>query len=293
MNLDIRDMKVAALVNAASGRCDLRAGEALRARLEHHGVRPATLWCGPGGDLEKALDVALADRPDLLIVRGGDGTIRTAAQRCTGKGVLLAPLAGGTMNLLPRALYGAASWRQALDRTVAHPARRKVHGARALGQLFFAAGLFGGPSRLAEAREAVRHGNLSAAVRTGLAAVKSALDHEIFCRVDGEAETAGEAVAVLCPLASRRLPSEAPLLEAAAVDLEGTLDAMRLVLHAAFRDWRADPAVRCNETRGLGIVSDSPVPALLDGERFEFEAPFRVEVAEQAFEALVPAALPA
>lgn len=290
MTVNIRDMRVAALVNAASGRCDLRAGEALRASLADHGVRPAVSWCGPGAELERALESALAQRPDLVIVRGGDGTIRTAAQLCAEAGTVLAPLPGGTMNLLPRALYGTADWRQALGRILAAPARRKIHGARAQGQLFFAAGLFGGPSRLAEAREAVRYGELSAALRSGLAAVKSALDQEIVCRVDGETATAGEAVAVLCPLASRRLPSEAPLLEAAAVDLEGTLDALRLVLNAAFRDWRADPAVRCSETTGLEIDSDAPVPALLDGERFEFAAPFRVEVVGQAFEALVPAA---
>ncbi len=287
--LDLRTAKIAAVVNAASGRCSHATGEALRAHLAAHGLKPAELWCGLGADLGGALDRVLAQAPDVLIVLGGDGTIRTAAERCGPSGPVLMPLPGGTMNVLPRALYGARSWRQAIDDVLAAPQLQPVNGAKVAGQRFFAAAIFGGPSLLQEAREAVRYGEFALAARKSLDALRSALDRELICLWDGRDQARGEAVAVLCPLASPRLaPSEARL-EAAVIDLDGPVDALRLVLSAAFRDWRADPNVRCALAESIEVLGNGPVPTLLDGERFTFEGPLQVELVPDAFLALAPA----
>lgn len=286
--VDLKAAKIAAVINAASGRCSRATGEALRAHLQAHGLAPAEVWCGLGADLCRALDRVLAGKPDVLIVLGGDGTVRTAAERCEPSGPVLMPLPGGTMNVLPRALYGARTWRQAINDVLAAPQLCPVNGARVAGQQFFAAALFGGPSLLQEAREAVRYGEFALAARKGLAALRSAFDRELICLWDDADEARGEAVAVLCPLASPRLaPSEARL-EAAVVHPEGPLDALRLVLAAAFRDWRADPDVRCAMAQTVEVLGAGPVPALLDGERFTFEGPLRVELVPEAFLALTP-----
>ena len=50
----------------------------------------------------------------MLVVLGGDVTIRTAAEACTGTNTYLLPLPGGTLNMLPRALYGDTSWQDTL-----------------------------------------------------------------------------------------------------------------------------------------------------------------------------------
>jgi len=288
--LDLKSAKIAAVVNAASGRCSVATGDALRAHLEARGLKPARVWCGPAPELERTLDAVMADRPDILLVLGGDGTVRTVAERCDRTGPLLMPLPGGTMNVLPRALYGARSWRRAIDDVLSAPQLRPVNGAEAAGRRFFAAAIFGGPSLLQEAREAVRYGELGPAVRKGLTALRSALDRELICLWDGGSPAKGEVVAVLCPLASRRLTARDARLEAAVIDLAGPVDALRLVLAAAFRDWRADPDVRCATAKVLEVLSSDRIPALLDGERFSFEGPLRVTVLGEAFYALTPAA---
>ena len=56
--------------------------------------------------LGEGLKAALDARPDLLVVLGGDGTAGAAADLAGPYGPLLAPLPGGTMNMLPHALYG-------------------------------------------------------------------------------------------------------------------------------------------------------------------------------------------
>lgn len=286
--VDLKAAKIAAVVNVASGRCSRSTGDVLRAHLARYGLTPAQLWCGLGADLPSALDRVLAGKPDVLIVLGGDGTVRAAAERCEPSGPVLMPLPGGTMNVLPRALYGARTWRQAINDVLATPQLCPVNGAQVAGQRFFAAALFGGPSLLQEAREAVRYGEFALAARKGLAALRSAFDRELICLWDDADEARGEAVAVLCPLASPRLaPSEARL-EAAVVHPEGPLDALRLVLTAAFRDWRADPDVRCAMAQTVEVLGAGPVPALLDGERFTFEGPLRVELVPEAFPALTP-----
>jgi diacylglycerol kinase family enzyme len=286
--LPVQDFKIGVIANAASGRCDPAGGEAVREALAAAGLRTADVWCGPGAELERGLERLLAAGPDLLVVLGGDGTIRTAAERCGREGPFLLPLPGGTMNLVPRALYGARGWRAILMSVLAAPAARALDGALAQGRLFLAAGIFGGPSLLAEAREAVRDGDLALAARRGVRAMRSALDRELICLWDDGAAAKGEAAAVLCPALVRGPQGAGPTLEGAVIDLDGPADALRLVLAAAFRDWRADPDVRCAKTARLEILGAEPVPALLDGERFTFAPPFRVEIAPAAVRVLAP-----
>jgi len=281
-------MTVAALVNASSGRCGPRTGAVLQAELARHGVVPAGLWCVEGREIDRAVEAVLGDAPDLLILLGGDGTVRTVAERCSPAGPLLIPLPGGTMNLVSGALYGRRSWEAALAATLSDPAVRMVDGAQAGERRFFAGAMFGGPSLLAQAREAARTGDLGQAVGAALSAVRAALRLELSCRFDTGEAAKGEVVSIACPLTSRRLPAGEPSLEVAVVDLEGRADALRLVVAAALRDWRGDPAVRRATAAAVEIASSAPIPALLDGEQFSFTSPVTVKVVAGAFRALVP-----
>lgn len=288
-DLDLRSLRVAALLNTSSGSCDPSSRAALLAILEDAGIKPTKVWDVAGRDVDRALDAAMESKIDVLIVLGGDGTIRAAAQRSDHEAPMLVPLPGGTMNILPKALYGARTWRQALTDTLKAPVVQPVHGGQVGAHRFFVAGVFGSASLLAQARESVREGDLIGALGRGVAAVRQALGHEVRYRFEGEPASKAEAVVVLCPLPPPRDDVEV-LLEAAAIDIEGAGDAIRLAVMSAFRDWRADQTVTHARLKSLEINSDDPIPAILDGERFTLGRSERVTRVRDAFYALRPAA---
>ena len=61
-----------------------------------------------------------------------------------------------------------------------------------------------------------------------------------------------------------------------------------MVLSAAFRDWRADPDVKCAMAETIEVLGNGPVPGLLDGGRFSFEGSVKVRLVPRAFLALTP-----
>ena len=46
------------------------------------------------------------------------------------------PLPGGTMNMLPRALYGDVAWEESLKNTLAAPSLKVLSGGRIAGKQF-------------------------------------------------------------------------------------------------------------------------------------------------------------
>ena len=70
-------------------------------------------WCGEGKEMERFFAETAGQKLDILIVLGGDGTIRRAADACTETSSYLIALPGGTMNMLPRALYGLVMGKRA------------------------------------------------------------------------------------------------------------------------------------------------------------------------------------
>ncbi|SED07823.1 lipid kinase, YegS/Rv2252/BmrU family [Nocardioides exalbidus] len=98
-----RSDRVSVVVNTAS-RTGLRAlplvEAALRSVSDDVRVRPAH----GGGELMDALQVAVADEPDLLVVGGGDGTIACAAGLVSRTRTTLGVLPLGTANDFARTL---------------------------------------------------------------------------------------------------------------------------------------------------------------------------------------------
>ncbi|MFD1191041.1 MAG: diacylglycerol/lipid kinase family protein [Pseudomonadota bacterium] len=287
-DLDLRSLRIGVLLNTSSGSCDSSTRGAVLSVLETAEVEPVQVWDVVGKGVDRALDQATESGLDVMVVLGGDGTIRAAAQRCEAEGPLLMPLPGGTMNMLPKALYGARTWREALTDTLAAPIVQAVHGGQVGGHRFYVAGVFGGASLFAEAREAIRDGDLPAAWEQGVAALKQALGAELRYRFEGKSASKAEAVVVLCPLPPPETDGEV-LLEAAAIDVDGAGDAIRLAVMSAFRGWRADETVTLAHLESLEIASSRPIPAILDGERFTLTRSERVTRVRGAFYALKPA----
>jgi diacylglycerol kinase family enzyme len=97
-------MKVIALINAAAGSAAggdrvADAGEALRAAGLEGDIRAVQ-----GADLERSAADAAAQKPDVLVVGGGDGTVSAAAGALAGTGIPLGILPFGTLNHFARDL---------------------------------------------------------------------------------------------------------------------------------------------------------------------------------------------
>lgn len=257
--------KVEVVINLASGSVSPDAAAEAEAIVSRFGVS-ARVCASQTGDLERCLRAAVDAGPDLLAVVAGDGTARRAAELCGPDGPLLAPLAGGTMNMLPHAIYGRRPWQAAFEDLLEGGEVHPLAGGTVDGRLFLVAAIFGAPALWAPAREAVREGKAGLALQRARTAWRRAFSARLRYIIDDGPREKGEAVVFMCPTASRRLSDDDQALEAAGLDLHGALEAVRLGLTAAVGDWRDDPAVDLARCRQARIWAATGIPALLDGE---------------------------
>lgn len=259
-----------------------RLDEALSASFERHEII--------GVD---AVSSALFTRDvDVIIALGGDGTARALAAAAPREGPPLILLPGGTLNVLPRALYGERSWPEALSAALEQGVVQRLPCGRANGEPFFVAAIFGGPTLLARAREAMREGRYLRALRRLNLYARRAVTHRLRARpAVGDRMRRARAIGVLCPVFSGALAADD--FEWVRLERDGLIDMARLGLRSALGPgWREDDAVdlrRC--TRG-DIVSLGLIPATLDGEprtflsrvqiTFEREGPLVVAVPDSA-----------
>ena len=269
---------VRAVINQASGSVGRGAQAQVSRALAEHGLSAAEIVAVAPEDVERALREAVDAAPDLLIVLAGDGTARLAGQMCGPDGPLLAPLAGGTMNMLPHALYGSRPWGAALNDLLADGVERAISGGEVEGRAFYVAAILGAPAWWASAREALRHGRLRLALLRADRALRRAFAGRLRFALDGGERERAEALTLMCPLVSR---GEGPVdaLEASVLTLKGAAEAFRLGMRTILPggDWRADPSVRIAATRDGRAWAKGRIPVVLDGEphRLPAEAGFR------------------
>lgn len=278
--------RVVVLVNALSGSVGPRAAAEVEAILADYPIESEVVELA-GGSFDDQIDQALASNPDVLFVLAGDGTARAAASKAGPKGPLIAPLPGGTMNMLPKALYGTADWKAALRSALESGAPQFVSGGVVEGHAFYCAGIFGSPALWAPAREAVREGKLSLAWTYGRRALRRAFSGKIRTALDGGRPIKAEALALISPMISKAM-DEPVGLEAAAMNPSDAAEAFRLATTALFSDWRQDPSVRTQPARTIHVRARSRIPAVLDGEPTLLPNEIEVRFMPKAFRALAP-----
>jgi diacylglycerol kinase family enzyme len=201
---------------------------------------------------------------DVIIVLGGDGTARAAAALAPHDGPPLILLPGGTLNILPRALYGELAWPEALAAALERGEVTRLTAGRVNGEPFYVAALFGAPTLLARAREALREGRPVQAWRRFRHALQRSFARGLRARPDREPMRKAEAVGVLCPAFSGGISGES--LEWVRLDARHLLDLARVGLRALTASWRNDSTVEIGQCRSSDIVSLGVIPATLDGE---------------------------
>jgi diacylglycerol kinase family enzyme len=278
--------RVEAVINSASGGVGQESAAALKLILDRFELE-SRVWTPDPGWIDEALLAAIEAKPDLLVVLAGDGTASRAADLCGPDGPLLAPLPGGTMNMLPHALYGQKSWREALVDCLERGLARPVSCGEVGGHRFYCVAILGSPAFWQPAREAARHGDLRQAWEKAVVAVRRAFSTRLRFQVAGGPKRKAIALSLICPLVSRAL-SEEKALEAAGLDLHDVIEVFRLGLHNIMGDWRNDPGVvtePCVSGRAWG---SRPIPCLIDGEMHWLPRLVDLRFVPHAFRALAP-----
>lgn len=286
--IDFTRSRVAAILNTASGSCDAAAEESMRTLLEGAGIESPRIWCGDGSAMEQAFSEMKTYAPDILIVLGGDGTIRAGAEACTSEGPYLIPLPGGTMNMLPKALYGNGTWQEVLTVTLAHPMVKSVSGGSVGGRQFFIAAIVGAPTLWAKAREALRAGDLGAVVESGVHAFQNMLSLKLSYTFLDTKSGEADALSIICPLISDALKDTERALEAAAIDAGSAGAVLELASAAAFGAWRDSAHVLTTRTREIQVTAEEDIPLILDGETIDLGKTLHFRFVPEAFKAVVP-----
>jgi diacylglycerol kinase family enzyme len=211
---------------------------------------------------------------DVVIVLGGDGTARKAAELMPRDGPPLILLPGGTLNVLPRALLGELAWPEALEAALLDGVVRRLPTGKANGVPFFVGALFGSPAILARAREAVREGHFASAFNGVRHYMKRAFSHRLRAGCDGKRLRKAEAVAVLCGAFTGHVGDEG--LEWVRFDAKNTIDLARLSLKALSQAWREDKTIEIGACVHGQIHSTGVIPATLDGEPRTFLSSVRI-----------------
>lgn len=282
--------RVTMLLNPLSGGVGPSAASEASGIFAEYGLEAAIVVL-EGGQFDAQVQQALDAWPDALFVLAGDGTARAVASRAGPDGPLIAPLPGGTMNMLPRALYGTSDWKSALRRALEEGAEQSVAGGEVsdgrVRQSFFCAAILGAPALWAPAREAVREGKFGLAWAYGRRALKRAFSGRLRFSLDGRADCRAEALVLMSPMISKAIDEHAGL-EAAAMNTADALQVFRLAAHAVFDDWRQDPAVTTRSIQQATVRARSRIPSVIDGEPALLRHVTKVRFIRRAFRALAP-----
>ena len=285
----LAELNFGAIINTSSGGSDSGSEAELLNILEGTGVTKCKTWCGQADQMERSFAEAAAHKLDVLIVLGGDGTIRTAAGACSRRGMYLLPLPGGTMNMLPRALYGDVSWKNALKNSLAHPVTKVLSGGRVEGNQFFVAAIVGVPALWAETRESIREGDIVDAIKTGAVAFQGMFATKIQYSISSETKGEAEVIAVICPLISEQMSESEQALEAAVINLENAVELIRFATAAAVGKWRDGGNISLSKTTRVTVHSTTDIPIFLDGERMKMGKKAEITFVPQAVNVIVPA----
>jgi diacylglycerol kinase family enzyme len=285
----LSELKVGAIINTSSGGYDLESEQKMIGILNRAGIVEAETWCVSPEAIKRSFAEAAEQKLEVLIVLGGDGTIRGAAEACAEKGLYLIPLPGGTMNMLPRALYGDVSWEEALKKTLTAPSVKILSGGRVANKHFFIAAIMGSPVFWAEPRESVREGAIVDAIKKGSVAFRNMFETKVQYLISEEKKGEAEAVALICPLISEEMSDSEQAFEAAVIDVESAAEMIGLATSAAFGKWRDDRNILLTKTQRVDVQSRKDIPATLDGERVNLGRSAEIDFVSRAVTVIVPA----
>ena len=266
-----RVRKALILLNEKAGSVGPKAGAELVELLNASGVEQFTVV---DATRMARRHFQRASQFDTIIVLGGDGTARAAAELAPRDGPPLILLPGGTLNILPKALYGDLAWPEAITAVLERGVERRLPVGRANGESFYVAGLFGPTTLLALARESVREGKPVKALQRLRHALNRSFTRTIRARAGKSKMRKTEGVGALCPSFSGGIESDH--LEWVRLDAKDIVDLARVSVRAMTADWRNDSTIEVENTETGDIYAPGIIPATLDGEPRTFLSYVRI-----------------
>lgn len=255
-------------------------GAGSSSRFDQKGLKAAlpdatfdVLSVAPSG-LDAAFDKAFNDRPSAVIVVGGDGTARNAAARAVVTGIPVILMPGGTMNVLPKIIFGHGDLARATtELPMLRP--RLLDVGRIGGESFFLSAAFGFPGPMTRLREAVRSQHKFHRIWQAAGALLQNIGPSLHCRIgwrlDGmkwrNAHSLVIAVGGLERILAPGGEEHGHHLEIASLRIRSVWQ--MLFFGAAFLSggWRASPRLRIARAQQVDIKLPSRRPlVVLDGE---------------------------
>lgn len=279
-------MKSIVLFNPRSGSVPADAREKLTAVLQEGGIKGADLIETDPENCSKQLKELADMAPDLFVVWGGDGTIRTALSIVGPITPNLLILPGGTMNLLPHAIHGEKAWDVVLRDVLKSPKHMSLSAGEVNGDRFYCAMMAGAPARFAEARESIRRGDLAkAAAQTGAAIEVLKTMH--LKATYGDGYSFGDAALPTSSFVGAIIGSLTKAgkgMEVASLANPTTTGAMNVVWTSFFSDWRNAPGVEVAPATSLDIGEEDggDIPVIADGEHMNPAPRLHVTFVEKA-----------
>jgi diacylglycerol kinase (ATP) len=294
----IRDERRAVLLVNIRSRRGARYHARARALLEARGftVTADHAISDPATQLPEVLPAILADRPPLLVVGSGDGTIASVVDHLAGSETVLGYLPLGTTNNFGRSLGLPLRLEAAVD-VIATGKVADVDLGRVNGDLFANLVSVGVSAAVAGATPATLKRRLGRAAYA-LTSLRSLLRHRPFAATVTSGSTTWHLRTHQLNIANGRVHAGTPIAADASVDdqeliayaLGGSsrLSVVRAAVHQALTPRR--PLQRKGYLTGteFSVTTDPPLPVDVDGE-IAMSTPIRVEVVPEALRVLVPA----
>ena len=279
---------VSVVINSASGSTS-DISEEIRRKIASAGLPdPVIFNCTPD-ELDTAFKTVSEDDTDLLIIYGGDGTCKAGAICARGKSIPVITLPGGTMNILPKALYGTTDWQDALDLALSQSAPRWLAAGQVNGQIFFVAMIIGEPIKMSDMREELREGHIIEAIKHVPEVIDAVTSGDVFdYAVDGSPYIRdANALLLSCPYMATGAQSP-DMFELATVPPMALSAIIGVGAKTLVTDWRESGHVRVGDARQLEIKGAGAFDILLDGEPLKVDAPITVTLLPEGVQVLAP-----
>jgi diacylglycerol kinase family enzyme len=285
-------MKTFALINPAAGGVTADGESKLRHALDAAGLSTAAIETLDHANSAAQMAEIADMNPDMFIVWGGDGTLRSALARVGEKCPNLLLLPGGTMNILTKSIHGDHPWNQILANVVKSPRRVTLPAGQLNDERFYCAMLAGAPARFAEARESLRRGEIGNVVTSARVALEALQTIHLKARVGEGYQCADDRLPVTSFIGAMVGPLvKNGRMEIAALTDTSTTGALNVMWTSFLSDWRTAPGVKIVESDTLIIDSeeDDSIPVILDGETIEAGNRIEVTFVEEAAQCLTAA----